>query len=86
MEKTEHNDVTISVIDNGVGIPEDRLDKVLIPFEQLQDGSELNEKGTGLGLSIVKELTDLHQGEFSLKSKVDVGTTATVIFPKSRLK
>lgn len=86
MEKTEHNDVIISVIDNGVGIPEDRLDKVLIPFEQLQDGSELNEKGTGLGLSIVKELTDLHQGEFSLKSKVDVGTTAAVIFPKNRLK
>ena len=86
IEKIEHNDVTISVIDNGIGIPEDRLDKVLIPFEQLQDGSELNDKGTGLGLSIVKDLTDLHQGNFSLKSKVGIGTTAMVQFPASRFK
>jgi two-component system cell cycle sensor histidine kinase PleC len=41
--------------------------------------------GTGLGLPIVSGLAELHGGRFELRSKVGVGTEASVILPKSRI-
>lgn len=75
----------ISVIDTGIGIPEDRLEHVLNPFEQCEEESYINEEGTGLGLSIVKKLTELHQGTFILESDVGIGTSATIVIPETRI-
>ena len=82
---TEKRKAEIKIIDNGIGIPQDRLEDVLKLFEQSQSNHELNEEGTGLGLAIVKNLVELHAGEFTLTSKIDVGTTATIILPKRRV-
>ena len=76
--RTDENGVVIEVIDNGVGIPKDRLEHVLSPFGQQHDVQKVNEAGTGLGLTIVDQLVRLHSGEFSLESKVGVGTCATL--------
>lgn len=78
------NQILVSVKDNGIGIPSDRLDKVLNPFEQINEDLQVNEIGTGLGLPIVKQLVDLHGGSFSLKSKMHEGTIATFILPSER--
>ena len=83
--KTENGNVIIDIIGNGIGIPEDRLEDVLKPFEQSQSNHEHNEEGTGLGLAIVKNLIELHGGQFHLTSKVDMGTTATITLPKNRV-
>ena len=77
--------VEIDIIDNGIGIPADRIDRVLTPFEQSIDGYELNEEGTGLGLSIVKKLVDLHDGAIKISSKVNEGTCVTISIPGYRL-
>lgn len=73
------------ISDTGIGIPEDRLEHVLFPFEQVQDAYELNEEGTGLGLTIVQKLSEIHQCEFHLDSILGIGTTATITFPAKRV-
>jgi len=81
----ENNDISISIKDTGIGIPEDKLDMVLNPFEQIEDDFLVTEPGTGLGLPIVKNLVELHDGSFSLISEMGVGTEAIIIFPAARI-
>lgn len=81
----ENGGALIEINDNGIGIPEDRLEQVLNPFEQVHGTYELNEEGTGLGLPIVKRLVELHDGTFSLRSEVNVGTSATISIPQNRI-
>jgi signal transduction histidine kinase/CheY-like chemotaxis protein/Flp pilus assembly protein TadD len=67
--------VYFEVKDNGIGIPEDKLDSVFSSFSQ---GSvDINRKygGTGLGLTIVKKLTEILGGEINLKSTVGKGSS-----------
>ncbi len=76
--RTNEKGVVIEVIDDGVGISKDRLEHVLSPFGKEHDVQKVNEAGTGLGLTIVDQLVKLHNGEFSLESKIGVGTCATL--------
>ncbi|MFZ3032695.1 MAG: ATP-binding protein [Parvibaculum sp.] len=76
----------ISVADNGIGIPTDKLNAVLEPFGQVDDSSAREHDGTGLGLSITKSLAELHEGEFYLESELGKGTTAIVKLPSNRLR
>lgn len=77
--------VKIEITDNGIGIPENRLEEVLLPFEQTSDSHELDEEGTGLGLAIVDYLIKAHDGKFILSSELGLGTTAGVILPPERV-
>nr|WP_274757346.1 HAMP domain-containing sensor histidine kinase [Pseudemcibacter aquimaris] len=77
--------VKVEITDNGIGIPEERIEEVLKPFEQTNDSHELDEEGTGLGLAIVDHLIKAHNGTFTLTSEYGIGTTATVILPEKRL-
>ena len=81
----DNGELKATIRDSGIGIPEDRIEKVLNPFEQASENSHVNDVGTGLGLSIVKELIDLHDGRFVLESEINVGTVASVILPSSRV-
>lgn len=80
-----NGNIVVDIKDNGIGIPSDRIDKVLNPFEQVHADSDLNEEGTGLGLSIVQKLVELHNGKFKLESEYGLGTTATIIIPSNRI-
>ena len=73
--------VEIAVVDTGIGIPEDQLDRVLRPFEQLDNSYTRGAGGTGLGLALVKALADLHGGTLHLASAVGQGTTASIRLP-----
>ena len=64
----EHAEV--SVIDTGVGIPEDELQTVTEVFHRASTAVHTGSQGTGLGLSIVREILHLHEGELEIKSKV----------------
>lgn len=81
----DKGDVLMEINDTGIGIPSERLDHVLNPFGQIQDNEYLNEEGTGLGLSIVKNLIELHDGNFTLKSEINVGTQAIISIPAIRV-
>ena len=77
--------VAITVADTGIGIPEEDLERVLKPFEQVDSSFTRQHQGTGLGLPLVKAIMEMHGGRFELKSELGVGTWATVIFPPQRV-
>jgi CheY-like chemotaxis protein/two-component sensor histidine kinase len=52
----------LRVVDNGVGIPADRLEAIFDPFTQLEPGLARTEGGLGIGLTLVRQLVDLHHG------------------------
>ncbi len=70
--------------DSGIGIPADKIDVVLKPFEQVGDVNNTPQSGTGLGLSICKSLVELHGGSLVIESEPGVGTKIIVCFPAQR--
>ena len=71
----------IQIEDNGIGIPEEYLDKIFEKFVQVDVNLNEQYKGTGLELSIVKRLVDLFKGEISVKSEMNFGTVFTIKIP-----
>jgi len=71
-------EVTIQVIDNGIGIPKRVLARIFEPFY-----SYGKEKGTGLGMSTVKNIVEGHGGTVSVDSEVGRGTTVKIHVPHS---
>ncbi|HEY1735707.1 MAG TPA: HAMP domain-containing sensor histidine kinase, partial [Methylovirgula sp.] len=71
----------ICVEDNGPGIAADHLERVFLPFNQIDNRYSRQEGGTGLGLSLVRGLAQLHGGKAWIESGVDAGTRAYVYFP-----
>ena len=70
----EENSITITVTDNGIGLPQDR-ERILDPYVTPR------EKGTGLGLAIVKRLSDLLELRLDVRSDVGKGSTFSVSLP-----
>ena len=69
------------ISDTGIGIPEDRIDKIFESFTQAESDTTRKYGGTGLGLTISKELIELQQGNINVTSKLDVGSTFTFTIP-----
>lgn len=78
--------VKIDVIDEGIGIEKEKLDHIFDRFKQADGSTTRKYGGTGLGLAICKELLHLLDGEISVKSEVNIGTTFTVLLPKNKDK
>ncbi|MBN1301017.1 MAG: PAS domain S-box protein [Melioribacteraceae bacterium] len=72
-------DIYFEVTDNGMGIPEDEIDHIFDSFFRANNVKDT--RGNGLGLSIVKKSVELHNGEISVKSKINEGSTFTVQLP-----
>ena len=70
-----HISLRIAVVDTGVGIREEDLDRIFVPFEGIDHREDAQAVGTGLGLSIVKRLLDLMDSELEIHSVYGVGTT-----------
>jgi len=80
----EENDIArmyISVSDTGVGIPEDRLDRLFHPFQQADSSMRRKFGGTGLGLAISKRLTELMGGAITVDSQLGAGTIFQLDLP-----
>lgn len=75
----------ITVIDRGVGIPKDELDKVFDRFYRVDPARTRNPGagGSGLGLSLAKDLADAIGAKIQLDSTEGAGTSASIIFPRS---
>ncbi len=78
-------DLKIVIEDSGVGIPEEDLENIFIPFIQSKNGRSSSEKGTGLGLAITKRIVEGNGGTISVSSKLNLGTTFTILLPKIRV-
>jgi len=75
----------LSVKDNGIGIKPEDVPRVLQPFTQVDGGLNRRFDGTGLGLPITKSFMELHGGSLTIESVPDAGTTASLVFPPSRV-
>jgi signal transduction histidine kinase len=76
----ENDKVSISVVDNGIGIPEADQSKLFGQYYRAANAENI--PGTGLGLSIVKNYIELINGEVTFVSKPKEGTTFTIEFPR----
>ena len=72
---------TVSIKDSGIGIPDDKIDKIFDRFFQIDDSSKRAYSGSGIGLSLVKELVDLHKWKIFVESKIGVGTEFILQIP-----
>jgi PAS domain S-box-containing protein len=82
-ERVKDN-IVVKVIDSGIGIKKEDLDKLFKPFIQVDSGLARNHEGTGLGLSISQKLIDKLNGTISVESEIGKGSTFTITFPLSK--
>jgi signal transduction histidine kinase len=73
--------IDLTVSDTGIGIPRDQIERVLKPFEQLDNRYDRSRGGTGLGLALVAGLTSLHGGRLDIDSDTGCGTRVTIHLP-----
>ena len=76
--------VDISVVDQGIGIPHDELDRIFERFYRVDPARHRSTGGTGLGLSIVKHVAATHGGDVRVWSLEGQGSTFTLSLPRSR--
>lgn len=71
------------VIDRGRGVPEDKLEQIFEPFQQVEASDQTSKGGTGLGLPISKTIIEQHGGRIGVHSKLDEGSTFWFTLPRS---
>ena len=73
--------VLFSVMDTGIGIPDDKVDGLFKPFVQVDGSYTRSYQGAGLGLAIVRRLVELMNGNIHVESSLGQGTTVHVVLP-----
>lgn len=81
MTRVQNGHVALSVLDDGPGIPEADMNRVLRPFERL-DTARGREGGSGLGLAISDRIARLHGGNLSLHNRESGGLEVRITFPR----
>lgn len=76
-----HDKITISISDNGIGIPENSIGSVFQIFKRINNAADY--EGTGIGLSICKKIVESHRGKIWVESELNKGTTFFIELPDS---
>ena len=76
--------VYIKIADTGIGIDEEELPRIFERFYRVDKDRSRESGGTGLGLAIVKHILEAQHGEITIDSKLNEGSTFTVIIPKEQ--
>lgn len=82
--KQEDEKILMQIIDRGIGIPDDDIQRIFEPFHRADNVDNI--KGTGLGMSIVKRSLELHYGKIEISSKLGEGSTMKVTIPFNRIE
>lgn len=77
-----HDQVKVSVKDNGIGLPNEALDKIFRKFYQVDTSSTREKGGSGLGLSICKGIIETHGGKIWAESELGKGATFSFTLTK----
>jgi signal transduction histidine kinase/CheY-like chemotaxis protein/CBS domain-containing protein len=78
---TKQNYIRITIVDNGMGISAENINKLFRPFVQIDSALNRKHSGTGLGLALVKQIVELHGGQVGLTSELGVGSRFTIDLP-----
>ena len=82
---SKDNELIFNICDDGIGIPQDKLNEIFKPFSRL-DNQESIIEGNGFGLFVVKGLIELLNGEIQVSSELDKGSNFTVTIPVEFVK
>ena len=84
VSKITAENIIISVLDNGPGIPAEHAERLLRPFERMDSARTKNEGGSGLGLAICNRIAKLHRGKLELINRSEGGLEARLSLPIQR--
>jgi signal transduction histidine kinase/ligand-binding sensor domain-containing protein/DNA-binding response OmpR family regulator len=76
--RQQNSETLIQIIDNGIGIPLESLNKIFERFYQLEYRSSELTLGTGIGLALTKEIVSSHKGKISVESALNEGSVFTI--------
>ncbi|MCD8510625.1 MAG: ATP-binding protein [Bacillus sp. (in: Bacteria)] len=76
----EERKLTVSITDEGKGIPKETLKKIGQPFYTTK------ENGNGLGIVVTQRIVEAHEGTFSIDSEEGIGTTVKLTLPVNKVK
>jgi signal transduction histidine kinase/CheY-like chemotaxis protein len=79
--RADAGNVTISVIDNGIGIAPENHDLIFQEFRQVDGSPRRAHGGTGLGLALVRKFVELHKGSITVESNLGSGSSFHVTLP-----
>ncbi len=79
-----YNDAYVKIIDNGIGIPEEDLNRIFERFYRVDKARTRELGGTGLGLSIAKEILNQNKGSIDIKSEPEKGTEVVIRIPTKK--
>jgi two-component system sensor histidine kinase SenX3 len=77
------DEITLTVADEGIGIPARDLDRIFERFYRVDSGRDRRTGGTGLGLAIVRHVVTNHGGDVFVQSREGFGSVFTIRLPKS---
>jgi len=78
------DDVRIAVIDEGVGVPDDKVEKLFGKFSRIENELSTKVGGTGLGLYWAKKIIDLHSGDIVYRPNQSGGSVFEIVLPKRK--
>ncbi|WP_311482443.1 ATP-binding protein, partial [uncultured Anaerococcus sp.] len=81
--RESEKEITINVIDTGIGIKEDDIQRIFERFYRVDDSRNTKENGVGLGLAITKNFVEALSGKIKVKSKLGEGSDFAIIFEKN---
>lgn len=82
VQETE-NEVLMVISDEGIGVPQDKLDRIFDRFYQVDGSSKRRFGGTGIGLALVKRIVEAHKGRVWVLSELKKGSSFYVALPKA---
>ncbi len=80
--REQEDGVGVVIADEGIGMTKEKYKRVFERFYQIDGSARRRFGGTGIGLAIVKRIIDAHNGEIWVESKINEGSSFTIILPK----
>ncbi|XDD51617.1 PAS domain S-box protein [Leptospira sp. WS92.C1] len=81
LKKADENQIQLSVVDTGIGIRKENLEKLFLEFQQIDSGTDRRYQGTGLGLALTRRIVERLGGQIFVESEFNQGSTFSIVIP-----